>query len=446
MRIQEAKAVSMKVRTLAFLTILVFLACFFSAVKAQEVVCYTATWCGPCQAIKPRLHALQQSGIPVRFVDIDRSPHPGVDRVPTIQVVDGGRVVRQWTGGYPEQELRSLFRRQPQQQQSRWTHGGLVPPPGEKIANAVNHGNTKATRFDVRVFWRNGFGTGTVVRLPSGEIGVLTCAHVVEGTKYARLTNGIGQTCVGEVIAADAQNDLAVLAADNSWTPVEIGDDVPLGTPVQFRGFSESGGLRKFYGKTHKEFTDGCIDAQGGQALNGDSGGGVFSQAKLVGVLNGGANGDTCYRPISYAKRLMQQKCHRPILRRNAAPRLIQPSAGPAPTPAPPQPANLPPRDCGCREEFSKLNETIAIAIKRIELLEALPSECPVAEPGPRGERGLQGIQGPQGERGPQGEQGPAGADADTTELELRITSLEAQLAGLRKSTPVSYDIAHKEN
>jgi thioredoxin 2 len=72
-----------------------------------------ATWCGPCRMVSPALERLAQAyagRIKLVKVDVDRAP--GLSRrfdvrsVPTLVVLDRGRVVARQSGAAPEPALR----------------------------------------------------------------------------------------------------------------------------------------------------------------------------------------------------------------------------------------------------------------------------------------------------------------------------------------------------
>lgn len=57
----------------------------------KPVIMFTASWCGPCQRLKPQLQALaSQEGFHLEMVDIDeqhdRASRAGVRSVPTVHV------------------------------------------------------------------------------------------------------------------------------------------------------------------------------------------------------------------------------------------------------------------------------------------------------------------------------------------------------------------------
>jgi thioredoxin 2 len=77
-----------------------------------------APWCGPCRAVSPALEALarQFAGrLKLVKVNVDEAPEVGrrfeVQGIPTLVVLDGGRVRSRKTGAAPEPELREWLER-----------------------------------------------------------------------------------------------------------------------------------------------------------------------------------------------------------------------------------------------------------------------------------------------------------------------------------------------
>ncbi|MBD2463000.1 tetratricopeptide repeat protein [Oscillatoria sp. FACHB-1407] len=78
------------------------------------LVDFFATWCGPCQMLKPMLEKLaQEYDFVLAKVDIDRNPDLantyGVEGVPDVRVVTQGEVQDGFVGVLPEPQLRELM-------------------------------------------------------------------------------------------------------------------------------------------------------------------------------------------------------------------------------------------------------------------------------------------------------------------------------------------------
>jgi len=75
---------------------------------------FFATWCGPCQIIKPILEKLAvEYGITLAKVDIDQNPELAnryhVEGVPDIRVVHQGEVIPGFVGALPEANIREML-------------------------------------------------------------------------------------------------------------------------------------------------------------------------------------------------------------------------------------------------------------------------------------------------------------------------------------------------
>ena len=80
------------------------------------LVDFYATWCGPCQVLKPILEALAtEYDITVAKVDIDSNPGLArafrVGGVPDVRVVTQGQVQEGFVGVWPEPQIRQLLAR-----------------------------------------------------------------------------------------------------------------------------------------------------------------------------------------------------------------------------------------------------------------------------------------------------------------------------------------------
>jgi putative thioredoxin len=78
------------------------------------LVDFFATWCGPCQMLKPMLEKLaQEYDFVLAKVDIDQNPELastyGVEGVPDVKIVMAGEVSDGFVGVLPEPQLRSLM-------------------------------------------------------------------------------------------------------------------------------------------------------------------------------------------------------------------------------------------------------------------------------------------------------------------------------------------------
>ncbi|MGB3137539.1 MAG: tetratricopeptide repeat protein [Nodosilinea sp.] len=78
------------------------------------LVDFFATWCGPCQLLKPMLETLSQEyDFILAKVDIDQNPELaktfGVEGVPDVRIVTQGKVQEGFVGVLPEPQLRELL-------------------------------------------------------------------------------------------------------------------------------------------------------------------------------------------------------------------------------------------------------------------------------------------------------------------------------------------------
>lgn len=80
------------------------------------LVDFTATWCGPCKAIAPKLEKLAgeyEGQLRIVKVDVDKSRKTAqaynVRNIPNLQVFSGGSVVGQRIGNVRERDLVSLI-------------------------------------------------------------------------------------------------------------------------------------------------------------------------------------------------------------------------------------------------------------------------------------------------------------------------------------------------
>jgi thiol-disulfide isomerase/thioredoxin len=91
----------------------------FSSIRPGKpyIIDYNATWCGPCQQLRPVLEGLQDSygsAIQIYSVDIDQCPNAansrGIESLPTLEFYDAnGRLVKKTVGYLQESEIRRIL-------------------------------------------------------------------------------------------------------------------------------------------------------------------------------------------------------------------------------------------------------------------------------------------------------------------------------------------------
>jgi len=78
----------------------------------KKILAFTAGWCQPCKNFKPILEHVSRE-LPVQFVDVDANPdlvaEYGIKSVPTVIVVNNGRVESKQAGVLTEAQIKSLW-------------------------------------------------------------------------------------------------------------------------------------------------------------------------------------------------------------------------------------------------------------------------------------------------------------------------------------------------
>ena len=68
----------------------------------MQVKFFNATWCGPCQQMKPHIEKLVKEGYSIEMVDIDEQPtiaeSAEVRGVPTTAIYENGQIVERVVG------------------------------------------------------------------------------------------------------------------------------------------------------------------------------------------------------------------------------------------------------------------------------------------------------------------------------------------------------------
>ena len=79
------------------------------------LVDFFATWCGPCRMVGPVIEEIAQEreDIKVCKIDVDQQPELasqfGVVSIPTLVVIQNGKVINKATGAMPKKDILALL-------------------------------------------------------------------------------------------------------------------------------------------------------------------------------------------------------------------------------------------------------------------------------------------------------------------------------------------------
>jgi len=80
------------------------------------IVDFWAAWCAPCKVIAPVLEEIAEEmagKATVAKVDVDQHSDVahrfGIRSIPTLMIFKGGKIVDQWVGTAPKQQIRTLI-------------------------------------------------------------------------------------------------------------------------------------------------------------------------------------------------------------------------------------------------------------------------------------------------------------------------------------------------
>ncbi len=155
---------------------------------------FQATWCGPCQQMRPAIEKLVERGYPVKQIDIDRSPawkaRYNIEAVPTFIVVDArGKELARTQGMMPATQLASFYNEtklkaaagaSPVEEARERAEPEDTPSEGQHAAALVNP-NPWETVVRIKMHLSDsewGFGSGTIIYSSADESIILTCAHI----------------------------------------------------------------------------------------------------------------------------------------------------------------------------------------------------------------------------------------------------------------------------
>lgn len=270
-------------------------------------------------------------------------------------------------------------------------------------------------------------GSGVIIgELTDGRAAVLTAGHVIDGSYRVRIHWYNDQLLSATVLGSrhDAMADVALLAVriPGKFMCNEVSDKLTPNADVTVKGFPE----------IHQRWTTRTGPLSGRvvkvQVWQGDSGGPVLSDGKVVGIISGydsDRRGDAICTPgpvlCSWVKETL-----------GYIPRCDCEPQRPAVRPSPIAVAPPPPRD---DIDLSPLLAKLELIDRRLRQLESMP--LPKGPPGIMGEPGPQGPRGERGERGPIGPPGANGTPVDYRQLDRLRDELEAtrkELADFKRS------------
>ncbi len=343
-----------------FLSLVILLAACAGVSHGQCIYDLSASWCGPCQQMKPIVKALNDSGVRVETIDVDQQPQKAAElgyrgRIPMFVAVDAsGRAVSSLTNMQSESTLRQM-----------WASISTQRP--------ASSNNPACCRVSVA---DGTMGSGTLVGKDSV---VVTCAHLFDDCKTQVIcTFPDGRRFGARIIEIDQPNDLAAVEIQPTGiTPLEAIDTDPDGE-LTAGGYGSTGKFAVVQGRIVARPTpNGAQDPSGvinGAVRPGDSGGPVVNcSCKFVGVVWGQRDGQTyftCGRPLrSFLGRVCgRQTVLVPVQPQNPAIAPSRPSS-----PASPSQAS----GCNCGPQFASINaQLLALRAELNEMKLKAPTQA----------------------------------------------------------------------
>ena len=83
--------------------------------EGKVLIDFWATWCGPCRMIAPTIEQIaeERPDIKVCKIDVDAEPELAaafrIMSIPTLVVVEGGKIVNQAVGAMPKDSILSML-------------------------------------------------------------------------------------------------------------------------------------------------------------------------------------------------------------------------------------------------------------------------------------------------------------------------------------------------
>lgn len=79
----------------------------------KEVLKFSASWCGPCQALSMTLNGIQDNSIPIREIDIDdnldMAAEYNIRSVPTMVMLENGSEIKRVSGALPVAKVKEFL-------------------------------------------------------------------------------------------------------------------------------------------------------------------------------------------------------------------------------------------------------------------------------------------------------------------------------------------------
>ncbi|TWU20521.1 Thioredoxin [Novipirellula galeiformis] len=318
--------------------------CAAASAAGSILIDFSSSNCPPCRAMQPVIDQLEQTGVPVRHVDVDSerdlARRYGIRQTPTFVIVSGGKEVTRLVGTQSLAQLRDALAINPSgplvqtgsmsasqnefpRPQTRLAPMGrlpvgqtlasaasraaepmIEPMPSMSKADAIERARAATVRLRVHDGKGYGAGTGTIIDTQGEEALVLTCGHLFRETKgegkieVDLFVGGQVQTVLAQLLDYDAEDRdiaLVVIRPGVAIEPVEVissVDQVRVGQPAFSYGCDRGDDpTRRDTRLTGVNKYDQHINASNleieGAPIDGRSGGGLFDDAgRLIGVCN----------------------------------------------------------------------------------------------------------------------------------------------------------------
>jgi thiol-disulfide isomerase/thioredoxin len=304
-----------------------------SPARGQEIIEFSASWCGPCQEFKPTIHAAEKVGIPIHECDLDSckslAANYGVTSIPAMVAVNAngvkvGDVVvgrrsladiqRLWATVSP---VDATIVMQPAATVATQPRTPQQPASVAQPIPAANECPQLRGWPDSRICQRSDGATASFIALHGKPSYAITCQHGITkvGQSLLIFAND-GQRIPVVVVGMDQQADCALLKMELVATKFfEVADNEPtIGESYSFYGFpvDMQRQAAAFGGQRGRitESPDPHLGTASGSPTYGHSGGPLIdARGKLFGVLSGNPGGPVIYSRLSEMKKLLVCQC-----------------------------------------------------------------------------------------------------------------------------------------